>query len=241
MRVSAACLLRWLGISLSCLAVAGCPVRAPPAGPAPAAAAAAHRGVPYEVAAAESLLSVRVYKAGTLAAAGHNHLIASHELQGTVYLPDEPLQASFEVRFAVDSLTVDEAALRAALHSGDFPPEVPDSAREGTRRNMLSAALLDGANHPQIVLRAVALAELAPPVTGGVLAHVAVSVRDGEHEIALPVRWQRARGTLTVDADTTLRQSELGLKPFSALLGALQVQDEMQVSLHLVAHERAPP
>jgi hypothetical protein len=241
MRVSAACLLRWLGISACCLALAGCPVRAPPAGAAPAAAPAAHRGVPYEVAAAESLLSIRVYKGGTLAAAGHNHLIASHELAGTLYLPGEPLQASFEVHFAVDSLTVDEASLRAALHSGDFPPDVPDSAREGTRRNMLSAALLDGANYPQIVLRAVALQEQAPPLSGAVLAHVLVSVRGGEHEITLPVRWQRARGTLTVDADTRLTQSELGLKPFSALLGALQVQDEMQVSLHLVARASATP
>ncbi len=224
-----------------CLALGGCPVRAPPAGPAPAAASTVHAGVPYEVAAAESLLSIRVYKAGTLAAAGHNHLIASHGIEGAFYLPRDPLGATFEVRFAVDSLTVDEAPLRAALHSADFPPDVPDSAREGTRRNMLSAALLDGVNHPQIVLRAVGLQEQAPPVEGAVQAHVAVSVRDAEHEITLPVRWQRAHGTLTVDAETTLRQSELGLKPFSALLGALQVRDEMQVSLHLVAHERATP
>jgi len=241
MRVSAPCLLRTLSLIGACLALGGCPVRAPPAEPAPAASLAAHRGVPYEVAAAESLLTIRVYKAGTLAAAGHNHLIAAHELAGTFYLPGEPLQASFEIRFAVDSLTVDEAPLRAALHSADFPADVPDSAREGTRRNMLSAGLLDGANHPQIVLRAVTLREQAPPLAGGVLAQVAVSVRDSEHEITLPVRWQRAPGTLTVDADTSLRQSQLGLKPFSALLGALQVQDEMQVSLHLVAHERTAP
>jgi len=241
MRVNAPCLLRWLTLSACSLALAGCPMRTPPAGPAPAAPVAAHRGVPYEVAAAESLLSIRVYKAGTLAAAGHNHLIASHELAGTFYVPGEPLQTSFELRLAVDSLTVDEASLRAALHSADFPPDVPDSAREGTRRNMLSAALLDGTNYREIVLRAVALEEQAPPAAGGLLAHVAVSVRDSVHEITLPVRWQRGRGTLTVDADTTLRQSELGLKPFSALLGALQVQDEMQVSLHLVAHESATP
>jgi YceI-like domain len=225
----------------ACLAVAGCPVRSPPAAPAPGAIAAAHRGVPYEVAAAESLLSIRVFKAGTLAAAGHNHLIASHDLAGTFYLPDQPLQSSFELRFAVDGLTVDEASLRTALHSADFPPDVPDSARDGTRRNMLSAALLDGANHPHILLRAVALQEQAPPIAGGVLAHVLVSVRDSDHEITLPVRWRRTGSTLTVDADSQLRQSELGLRPFSALLGALQVQDEMQVNLHLVAHARATP
>jgi polyisoprenoid-binding protein YceI len=241
MRVNAACLLRTLALLGACLAFAGCPLRPPAAAPAPAAAPSVHQGVPYAVEAGESLLSIRVYKAGTLAAAGHNHLVASHELAGTFYLPADPLQTTFEVRFAVESLTVDEAPLRAALHSSDFPPEVPAAAREGTRRNMLGAALLDGADYPQIVLRTVSLQEQAPPVAGGVLAHVAVSVRGVEHEITLPVRWQRAHGTLTVDAEMTLRQSELGLKPFSALLGALQVQDEMQVSLHLVARQSTTP
>jgi YceI-like domain len=241
MRVSAPCLLRVAASLLASLALGGCPVRPPAAGSVPAAPAAVHRGVPYAVVAGESLLSIRVYKAGTLAAAGHNHLIASHELEGTFYIPPQPLQASFEVQFPVDSLTVDEGALRAALHSADFPPDVPASAREGTRRNMLSAALLDGANHPRILLRAVALQEQTPPLPGAALAHVAVSVRDSEHQIALPVRWQLSHGTLIADADTTLTQSELGLKPFSALLGALQVQDEMQVSLHLVARGSAAP
>jgi hypothetical protein len=32
-----------------------------------------------------------------------------------------------------------------------------------------------------------------------------------------------------------LRQTDLGLTPFTALLGALQVQDEMQISFRIVA------
>jgi hypothetical protein len=34
-----------------------------------------------------------------------------------------------------------------------------------------------------------------------------------------------------------VRQTDLGLKPFSAMLGALQVQDEMRVRFRIVAHE----
>ena len=34
-----------------------------------------------------SLLEIRVYRAGALASAGHNHIIASHDLTGTVYVP----------------------------------------------------------------------------------------------------------------------------------------------------------
>ena len=232
--------LRCLLLPLAALWLAGCPTRAPQPGSAPGSTpTAAHLGVPYTIAAAESLLTIRVYKAGTLAAAGHNHLIASHDLSGTLYVPAEVLRTSFEVQLPVAGLTVDEASLRSAQHSEDFPPQVPDSAREGTRRNMLSAALLDGAQFPQITLRAVALEEQPPPLPGTLRAHVQVTVRDATHEIVLPVRYQRSAGTVTVDADTALKQSDLGLKPFSALLGALQVQDEMQVSVHLVAHAAA--
>jgi hypothetical protein len=35
-----------------------------------------------------------------------------------------------------------------------------------------------------------------------------------------------------------LRQSELGLKPFSIMLGALQVQDQMVVKFRIVAKPR---
>lgn len=232
--------LRCLLLLSTALLLTGCPTRAPQPGSTPGQTpAAVHLGLPYAVATAESVLTIRVYKAGTLAAAGHNHLIASHDLSGTVYLPADALRTSFEVQLPVAALTVDEASLRAALHSEDFPPQVPDSAREGTRRNMLSAALLDGAQFPQITLRAVALEEEQPPLPGTLRAHVQVTVHDAVHEIVLPVRYQRSGSTLTVDADTVLRQSELGLKPFSALLGALQVRDEMQVSVHLVAHAAA--
>ena len=63
-------------------APAGCAAGDAPGG----AGAAAHVGAPYDVAAAESLLTILVFKGGALAAAGHNHLIASHELSGTFYV-----------------------------------------------------------------------------------------------------------------------------------------------------------
>jgi len=238
MRVNVRCLLLRPAALLSVALVAGCPVRphAPAAAAPTSPGPAAHLGTPFEIAAAESLLTIRVYKGGALAAAGHNHLVASHALGGTIYVPADVLRTSFEVRVPVDSLTVDEAALRTAEHSSDFPPDVPDSAREGTRRNMLGEALLDGARFPQIVLRALALAPLQPPAPGGAIAHVQASVRGEAHEFSVPVRYERSGGTVTVTGQTTLRQTDLGLKPFSAMLGALQVQDEMHLRFTLVAH-----
>jgi hypothetical protein len=248
MRVSA----RWkllLAAMLPLIVLSGCP--APPRVPTPAAAGAGtvsavpqpapHVGRPYDIAADASLLTVLVYRSGALASAGHNHVIASHELSGTVYVAPEPLQSSFEVHVPVATLTVDEASLRAAQSPADFPPDVPASAKEGTRHNMLGPALLDAEHHPEIVLRALSLQGAAGSAAGDntVVAHVQSTVRDQVRSFDVPVRWQLGQGTLDLSGTLTLRQSELGLTPFSALLGALQVQDEMHVTFHIVAHAAA--
>jgi polyisoprenoid-binding protein YceI len=213
-------------------ALAGCPVRAPVPAPRPEAAppAAARLGTPYAIDAAQSQLLILVYRGGALASAGHNHLIAAHGLGGAIYVPEDPLQASFEVTVPVTDFTVDEESLRAAEHSADFPPGIPDSARTGTKQHMLGADQLDAEHSPQLILRAVRL-EAARPAAPGML-----SVRGGEHPLTVPVHYERAADTVVASGELPLRQSELGITPYSAMLGALQVQDEMRVKFRLVAH-----
>ena len=251
MRVSASCKLRLPGAVLLALVLSGCPLRPLPTAPPEVAAEtpAPHEGVPYDIVADESLLTIRVYRGGTLASAGHNHLIASHALTGTIYVPADITRTSFEAHIPVAAFTVDEAALRAQEHSADFPPEVPDAAREGTRRNMLGEALLDSERNPQIVLRALRLESAGQPAAstgseagseaGGearaVLARVQTTVRGEVRTISVPVRYQFTAGALIASGEAPLRQSDIGLTPFSALLGALQVQDEMRVRFRIVA------
>jgi polyisoprenoid-binding protein YceI len=263
MRVSASCKLRALAGVLAALLLSACPLRpqapaAPVAGAPPAAAAetpAPHEGTPYDVVADESLLTIRVYRGGALASAGHNHVIASHALSGTVYVPGDLMRASFELRFPVAELTIDEAALRERENPADFAADVSESARQGTRRNMLSEALLDAERHPQIVLRALRLevrgdaareagaaggAASVAAREGTALTRVQTTVRGEVRALTFPVSYRLEGDALTASGDATLRQSELGLTPFSAMLGALQVQDEMRVSFRIVARATAP-
>lgn len=227
-----------LVLFLTCV-LAGCPTRPPPPPAAvrnaPPPPLAPHVGRPYDIVASQSLLTVRVYRGGALPSAGHNHLIASRTLGGTIYLPAEVLESSFEVRFAVAELTVDEPELRALEPPGEFPPEVPQSAREGTRRNMLGSAVLDADDYPEVVLRAVRLERGGAAAPAGLTARMDAQVRDQHHTLSVPVSYQVAGDTLTVTGESELRQSELGLTPFTALMGALAVQDEMRVRFRIVA------
>ena len=222
-----------------------------PAAPSPQATptppvAAPRLGAPYDVVPEASLLVILVYRAGALASAGHNHVIASHELTGTLYVPPDLTRASFELYLPVTTLTVDEAPLRAQQPGTDFPPDVSEGAKEGTRRNMLGAALLDAEHNPEIVLRGAASTSPAAPsgaASGAgdaraVVAQVESTVRGQQHTFNVPLCYRLGDGVLTATGEFPLRQSELGLTPFSAMLGALQVQDEMRIRFRIVA--RAP-
>jgi polyisoprenoid-binding protein YceI len=187
----------------------------------------------FNVVAEESLLQILVYRGGPMARLGHNHVVASKHLQGTVQLSEDLTRSRFDLRFPVNQLTVDEPAMRE-LAGADFPPGVPQSAREGTRKNLLSDALLDGAAHPEIRLRAV---DVALGTDGGYDVGVEVTLKGRAHIVRVPMKITRSDGELRASGEFKLKQSELGLKPFSVAMGTLVVLDEMTIRLEVVARE----
>jgi len=198
-------------------------------------------GRPFDVIAAESQLIVLVYRAGALAALGHNHVIACRCLAGTIYVPRDPTRASLDLRFAVGQLTVDDPALRTAEQSPDFPPDVTPAARQGTRHNMLSAALLNAARYPDITLRSAGLRPARAGKSADMVAQVLVRIGDGWHSVAVPLRYRIRGDEIVVTGEFPLKQTDLGLTPFSALGGGLQVRDDMNIRLRLVARRRRHP
>jgi polyisoprenoid-binding protein YceI len=191
-----------------------------------------HAGRPYDVASRDSLLTIIAFRGGTLAKAGHNHVIASHDVTGTFYIPDDVLRSTFELHIPVAQLTIDEPQLRAK-EGPDFPTDVPDSAKEGTRKNMLSDALLAGAQYPEITL----VSEHIAAATAGAptQADVQVTIRGQTRSLKVPIVYTLENGELTVSGELAIKQTDLGLTPFSALLGALQVIDELHVRFRIVA------
>jgi YceI-like domain len=186
------------------------------------------------VVSSESVLIILAFRGGALAKAGHNHVIASHDVRGTFYVPEDVLQSTFELHIPVGQLSIDEPELRTQ-EGADFPPQVPDSAKEGTRRNMLSEALLNGAQYPELILSS---QRIQPgPMGTSVLADVQVTVRGQSHVIPVPVAYSLVGGELVALGDLRIKQSDLGLTPFSAMLGALQVQDELRVRFRIVARQ----
>ena len=204
---------------------------APVPTPAPAqpVAAGAHE---YTVVAEESLLQILVYRGGAMARLGHNHVIASHHLSGTVSVTDDPVQSRFDIRIPVNELAIDEPAMRETA-GPDFPPGVPQSARDGTRKNMLSEALLDGAKYPDIRLRATDVAAAGEGFDVG----VEITIKDQVHAVRVPVTIERKEDAMVARGEFPLKQSELGFRPFSVAMGTLVVLDEMRIRFDITARK----
>jgi hypothetical protein len=185
------------------------------------------------VVADESLLTLLVFRGGALAKAGHNHVIASHSLAGTAWVPEDRSRTSFEVHVPVNDFTIDEPTLRA-LEGKEFSAEVPDSAREGTKKNMLSEPMLDGARFAEVVLTS----ERLEPGSEGMLAQVSVAIRGQTRMVTVPVRYEIQENEVRAQGQFALKQTDLGLTPFSLLGGALRVEDEMTVKFLVVARAK---
>jgi hypothetical protein len=94
----------------------------------------------FRVDPARSIVVIEVRRAGSLARLGHDHVVASHDLEGFV-APDE---GHADLWAPLDTLTVDEAALRAKA-AFETEPSAQDIA--GTRNNMMGR-VLETDRHP---------------------------------------------------------------------------------------------
>jgi len=230
LRVLVAGLVLW---GLSACQTSPPPVQTPAQAPVPAEPTAAPVGAhEFQVVGEESLLQILVYRGGTMARLGHNHVIASHHLAGIVFVADDVTQTRFDIGIPVNELTIDEPAMREQA-GADFPPGVPQSARDGTRKNMLSEALLDGEKYPEIRLRATDVVAAGEGFDVG----VEITIKDQVRNVRVPMMIDRTAGALTARGEFPLKQSELGFKPFSVAMGTLVVLDEMRIHFEVVARE----
>lgn len=227
---------RWLLVCLVSWGLAACQTSPRPqvpqqgAAPSPTVAAVPAGARQYQVVPGDSLLQILVYRGGAMARLGHNHVIASHHLTGPVYVTDDPFGTRFDISFPVNELTVDEPALREAA-GPEFPPTVPDNARAGTRGNLLSGALLDGARFPTVRLRATDVRAAGEGYDVG----VEVTLKGSTYALRVPVTVQRRDGAIVASGEFPLKQSQLGLEPFTAAMGALVVLDDMRVRFDIKA------
>jgi polyisoprenoid-binding protein YceI len=219
--------------TLMVFALQGC-AHAPPASVTPSSDAPVlpdTRGAKvYKVDPENSRVDIFVYRGGTLARLGHNHVMTAKQLAGEVWIHPRFEKSGFDISFQVNDLIVDDAEARRAAGS-DFPPEIPQSDKDGTRTNMFRPEVLDAEQFPEVRVQATAVHGELPTVQ--IVA--GIFIKNVRREVSVPVALSVEESQVSAQGEFDILQTEFGIKPFSIGLGALQVQDRLHVRFHILA------
>jgi polyisoprenoid-binding protein YceI len=198
-------------------------------------AVAQDAGTRYVVDPAASDLHWLVHKAGTLSRLGHNHTISVGDLTGSVTVNERDRSASqFELAFEVANLVVDDPMLRSTL-GADFAsvPTADDIA--GTRKNMLTDKVLDGEKYPRI-----RIAGMGPITSEGKQAlQVKVELLGRTVDLTIPTEVTIAGDQVRAKGEFELNHADLGMKPFTVMLGALAVGEKLSFSYDVTARRES--
>lgn len=189
--------------------------------------------VHYQVDSAASELHILVYRGGAMARMGHNHVISSKNVSGSLWVHPNLTRSRLLLTLPVNSLIVDDAAARQA-EGEDFAVAVPQDARDGTRKNMLRPEVLDGEQYPNVTLQSTAISgtRASPLLT------LHITIKNASHDVSVPVKLTETAEGLTASGQFDLKQTDFGITPFSIALGALKVVDAMHIKFSIICRQQ---
>lgn len=197
----------------------------PPLPDADYLAAARSGSTVYRILPEESLVLVRVTRAGTMKRLGHDHAVASEDVRGFVELNSDPSASRADIAMPIRNLVVDKPEHRDRLGLSTKPSET-DVA--GTYTNMLK--VLEPALAPWVT----AYAQIVSGDSASPTLAVSITMHGTAYEYLVPVEIEIDPMRLVVEGRTVIRHGEFGLKPFAAAGGLLRVADELEVEFHIV-------
>ncbi len=206
--------------------------RAPPVSRSTAATTASPAGAQqWIIDSAASHIWLQLHAEGALARLGHAHVVVAQQLQGQVWWHAQLERSQVELDVPATALLVDDPGERARA-GGEFSEPLDADARAGTREHMLSERQLDAAHYPLISLRSRSVRRDGAQSS----IEFQVQLRDHHSLLTVPVQWQQSAGELRASGSVEFNQTDLGLEPYSALLGALRVADRIAARFEIVAH-----
>ncbi|MEO0576002.1 MAG: hypothetical protein AAF004_11100 [Pseudomonadota bacterium] len=186
----------------------------------------------FSIVAANSELRVLAFRDGPMARFGHNHVIRSGALSGSVWVAPNVTDSLVRMVLPVDSLMVDEEAFRAE-EGEEFSAPVDDKARAGTRKNMLSDKLLNAAEHAFV--RATCATSDALILTRPGTIACDIMIAGNTITVIMPLTLSIDGTQLEAIGEATVRHEQLGLTPFSAAGGAISVADGLTLRYKILA------
>lgn len=206
-----------------------------------AAAQPATRAPQWSIDTNASLVAVVTHKEGLASGLAHEHLIvAPIEAIDLRFDPSEPETAAVGMDFEVMDLEVDDperqqlwqqVLIETGVLAEPFADLSPKDRRK-IRQSMLGPKQLDAEAHPTIR----ADVDRVRSDGGEASARLVFEVRGQSVERVVSFDAPLVdEGTLRITLTERFRFSDFGIRPYSALLGAIRVADEFDVVVRVVA------
>lgn len=163
-------------------------------------------------------VTLRTSRDGLVAQAGHDLTIDAARWSGEIVIGEDEVPASLEVKVDLNALVVRDG-------TGGIKPLTDRDKREitVTARKVLSAD-----RYPDAVFTATSFEPGRSGADGTISGTLELAGR------SRPQRLQVSQnGPGRYRATTTVRQTDFGIKPYSAFLGALKVADAVEVEVDL--------
>ncbi|MFN0122205.1 MAG: YceI family protein [Blastocatellia bacterium] len=178
----------------------------------------------YNLVAAESSFWVYVGKAGILKGFAHNHEIGVKSFSGRITVPaGNPAAGTLQLDVDAKSMAV-------------LDKDVSDKDRTEIYNSMHNS-VLESAKYPKISFRSVAVADVKPAGANQYSLTLSgdLTLHGVTRRIAVPATVNLTPNVLRATGKYTLRQSDYGIKPYSAAGGTIKVKDDIVVNFSLVA------
>ena len=175
----------------------------------------------YKVDAERSELVVRLFKGGVAAAIAHNHVVRAVEYSGGAKGDsNNPEAASIWIEVQTASFKADEPEIRERY---GLPKGISDKDRRKIQATMLSAKQMDVEKYSTMKFRSTSVEEQSEgryQITGDLTMH-------GEtRSVTFPITVEDENGDLHGSAAIDFKQSDFGIKPYSAMFGAVRNRDD---------------
>jgi hypothetical protein len=181
----------------------------------------------YQVDPQRSRVFIRTGRDGPMKAAGHDHVIASADVEGLVLLSDDPDKSRADLRLPLQQLIVDDPVYREQF---GLEPDLPESAIDGTTRNMQDK-VLESNRFPWATasIRVLSMQEAQSELG------VTISLHGSSFNYSVPAELYIEPERLSVSGSMTMQHSDFGLTPFSAAGGLLRVSEDIEIVFEILA------
>jgi len=185
----------------------------------------------YAIDPADSEIHWRIYRSGALARLGHSHVISLVDFQGSVAVGNDVANAAWELSFPVNGLVIDDPELRAR-YGEEFESVPREEDKAGTKENMLTDRVLDGANFPQIRLEGNGVVGSLDSAS----LPVSIYILGRTIEQTFPASISLTEESVLVEGEYQLTHADRCMEPFSLLGGAMAVGAEIDFTYRIRAN-----